>query len=227
MSIFTYHDKRRSLWFSAYWLFLAFLFYPYQLQAVEKKDVRERCRSNMAGIYLNFYAAEQENIRLLSQLQKQQKELKDKQVKVDREYQKLNEQIATQDYTPALQDKLLTYRSQLKQMNELIIQNEGLIAKNEENLKNTASAMKELKTRLEKVFHLKVVISSAHTRYGKYRVELEFKHVCPRFNALCPLPEEHKPLLRDTLAYISKNHPHEALAPDCERYASILPPQPL
>ena len=216
-----YHKRHRQ----AYPLVMILCLYsPVSWGYQEFKNIREECRSNLAGIFINIYSALDDttsrNNSVMLQAAEMQKDLK----LTEEKFKKLRLEIDKKDYNPELQDQRITYTSQIGHIKNLIAEYDVMTTKNSKDIGSLKTIKEILEKSLGKVFDLKVTKLGDSPRHGKYSIQLEYKHSCNKFYAICPLPARHVESLNEIVRLIKTQYADQLLQPACERYAQVIAP---
>ena len=193
----------------------------------EFKNIREECRSNLTGIFLNLYSEHDDKQSrfdsLTTEKEAMQKDLREEEGK----FLKLRQEIDKKDYNPALQDERITYNSRIRNIKKLIAEYETRTATYKKDIAILKNRVHTLEAALRKVFNLTITMLDKSPKHGKYSIQMEYNHPCSKFYAICPLPKNEVEALRAIIKLLKDDYADQLLQPACERYADVIPPDSL
>ena len=174
-------------------------------------NLRESCRKQVAGKYLNLYDQKKKTDAYLNLLRIKKKQLEKGRQEAQKKLAIVKKDIASSGYDIDLSDKNDSIASQISMINENLKENKRLNSDAVDKQQNLAKQIRQLKARMSPIFYFK-------TFKGKgsgYKFQIEYKEACPPYRYSCPLSREKSEKLL-------KIFPEGKVPLVCERYANFL-----
>lgn len=188
------------------------------------RDIREECRAQVAGIYLDYLSEMDSvaaNLKFATQKMGSLHHLKGQIEKKIKETQQI---IDKSDYNVSLNEQMISLNARMQLINEQIALNRNQLTTNHRVLKKLTEERDALKISMGNVFMVKKkALEHKNKREGDYSIDVSYKHQCKQFHFLCPLPPQQAKNLKDIFELIYKLRPKEAKLIACKKYSQILP----
>ena len=191
----------------------------------EFKNIREICRSDLAGIFFNIFSEHDDISSRYNSLITEKAAMEKKLVEDEKEYARLREEIDRKEYNPALQDKRIASTAGMEHLKQMIHDYELRTTKYKSDSVILQRKKQVLENALKKVFQLKITLLDKSPKHGKYSIRMEYNHTCSKYYAICPLPKADVEALLGIIKLIKSDYSDQSLQPACERYASVIPPE--
>ncbi len=175
-------------------------------------NIREACRSAVAGLYLQIFDELQRDRGMVRSLDVKIPELQKELKKSESRWQVAKQKVDTSDYDPKLSAEETATRSRFEAVRSVLREQEGVRESAAKLAEDRTVQEKELRMRIEKVF---TITQKPQPLPDIYQFDVEYRSPCPKYRFVCPLPREHAKALREIFA-------GRQLPTACERYANVI-----
>lgn len=180
----------------------------------QQHDMRELCRSEVAGTLLNALNDADFLSGLIAQSEKKIKDIKQYRRTIETEYDRLRTQVNQEVPVFDLDERIVTLGFELDHLQQHIREAEAKIVENRNELQKKIVARTAFESMIAPVFKVEKAKDSPP---GAYPIRTDFKHRCGPYELLCPLPKSDA----DSLVKIAGKLSSPVW---CLRYAQLLPP---
>ena len=174
-------------------------------------NLREACRKEAAGIFLQLQNDMESSRDHIRHLKKKIGDLKQELVKTQKLAKSMSIKMEKIWFNMSLLREKMTLEHRLLRLKETLQEGSELLKKYEKNLLRSRAKLTHYQKKLKTIFRVK----KRPSRIGRYRFELSYRRKCPPYQDSCPLTrDEAKKLLG-------------LFAPDrtpeiCQQYAKVL-----
>jgi septal ring factor EnvC (AmiA/AmiB activator) len=193
-------------------LFLSFVSSVSIYAAEGETDAREQCRILVSGTFLSFMNDLDVLKNSLSSTTSSVYETKAKRVLAVKQLKAVEDKLESEK-TPAaeLDEEVIGLRYQLDTTDEEIRDAEARIVVLKDQIAGKEKAFKNFKEAMKTVFE---AVSAKIVNQGAYPLKIQYRHLCSKYQQLCPLPSAQSASLSKLSKLLD-----DGLA--CERYANM------
>jgi len=172
-------------------------------------NAREGCRQAVAGAYLGAYDEHERAINYIVMLKEQITALKAAAVKAHAQAKTAATALAEHSYDVEIARRNDDAASAARVMESQLKEYRTLLEEAQRRVPEVAAREKKLRDRIVKVFNIERADDATK---GGYPFRLNYRSTCPKYRALCPLPEKE----REHLIEIKIDG---AVPEECQKYA--------
>lgn len=173
-------------------------------------NVREQCRSDLAGIYLTVHDQAEQAAQFAMTLERKLTELEKARRETASTLAKLKEQAERRDFDAALAEKIASKEQRLGILERYVDDYQDKSKKARATSGKARREAERLKASLKTVFRFAKVRDDDEAGYP---FRLVYKDSCPKYRHLCPLPAQRAEALLTILD-------DRTVPTACRRYAS-------
>ena len=152
-------------------------------------NVREGCRQAIAGAYLAAYDEHERAINYIVTLKEQTKALKAASTKAQAQAKTAAAALAEHSYDVDRASRNDDAASAARVMESQLKEYQTLLDESQRRIPEVAAREKKLRDQIVKVFNIERADDATK---GGYPFRLNYRNTCPKYRALCPLPEKER-----------------------------------
>ena len=174
-------------------------------------DLREECRAEIAGKYIDLLNSEMHHKSYIESLEAKNGSLIKARLEYIAKLQEIKTVLRKVGFSVQHEQVALGVREKIKLVDRILAEQKLAVVEYKSKYAGVMAARKDIEARLAKVFYM-----DRYPDNGGFLVKVEYQHRCKEYQFMCPLPRKHREALSQILA--GGRTPQA-----CVRYSQMIP----